>query len=267
MIWHLYDYYLRPGGSYFGAKKGCEPLHIQYSYDDGSVVVVNSFYKDFTGLKATAKVYNLDMTEKNTQQATVDVPSDGVKKVFTIGDIAGLSSTYFVRLTLQDAAGAPVSTNFYWLSSQPDVLDWEHSTWFYTPTKTFSNLTALNSLPRVDVKVSSTSELRGDDGLTHVTVENPGPNLAFGVRLQVMRPRGFRDPEAAPETEILPVLWEDNYFALMPGEKREITASYPKASLGRGPIQVRVSGWNVNESSVPSAGGATAQAGASEGDE
>ena len=42
MIWHLYDYYLRPGGSYFGAKKGCEPLHIQYSYDDGSVVVVNS---------------------------------------------------------------------------------------------------------------------------------------------------------------------------------------------------------------------------------
>ena len=31
MIWHLYDYYLRPGGSYFGAKKACEPLHVQYS--------------------------------------------------------------------------------------------------------------------------------------------------------------------------------------------------------------------------------------------
>jgi len=24
MIWHLYDYYLRPGGSYFGTKKGCD---------------------------------------------------------------------------------------------------------------------------------------------------------------------------------------------------------------------------------------------------
>ena len=42
MIWHLYDYYLRPGGSYFGAKKAGEPLHVQFAYDDRSVVVVNS---------------------------------------------------------------------------------------------------------------------------------------------------------------------------------------------------------------------------------
>ena len=47
MIWHLYDYYLRPGGSYFGTKKACEPLHVQYSYDDRSVVVVNSFYEAY----------------------------------------------------------------------------------------------------------------------------------------------------------------------------------------------------------------------------
>jgi exo-1,4-beta-D-glucosaminidase len=26
MIWHLYDYYLRPGGGYFGTKKALEPL-------------------------------------------------------------------------------------------------------------------------------------------------------------------------------------------------------------------------------------------------
>ena len=30
MIWHLYDYYLDTGGGYFGAKKACEPLHVQY---------------------------------------------------------------------------------------------------------------------------------------------------------------------------------------------------------------------------------------------
>jgi exo-1,4-beta-D-glucosaminidase len=40
MIWHLYDWYLRPGGSYYGVKHACEPLHVQYSYDDRSVVVV-----------------------------------------------------------------------------------------------------------------------------------------------------------------------------------------------------------------------------------
>ena len=64
MIWHLYDWYLRPGGSYFGAKKANEPLHIQYSYDDGSVVVVNSFYQAYPGMKARAWVYNIDMTRE-----------------------------------------------------------------------------------------------------------------------------------------------------------------------------------------------------------
>ena len=33
LIWHLYDYYLRPGGGYFGAKKAMEPIHPLYSYD------------------------------------------------------------------------------------------------------------------------------------------------------------------------------------------------------------------------------------------
>ncbi|MGC1920593.1 MAG: sugar-binding domain-containing protein, partial [Acidobacteriaceae bacterium] len=31
VIWHLYDYYLQTGGGYFGTKKACEPLHVQYS--------------------------------------------------------------------------------------------------------------------------------------------------------------------------------------------------------------------------------------------
>src|ERR1035437_3293757 len=73
MIWHLFDSYMRPGGSYFGAKKGCEPIHIQYSYDDRSIAVVNSFYKDLPGLRASAKIYNLDLTEKFSREATVDV--------------------------------------------------------------------------------------------------------------------------------------------------------------------------------------------------
>ena len=45
MIWHLYDYYLEADAGYFGTKKACEPLHIQYSYDDRSIVVVNSTYE------------------------------------------------------------------------------------------------------------------------------------------------------------------------------------------------------------------------------
>ena len=67
-IWHLYDYYLRPGGGYFGAKRAMESLHPLYSYDDHSVYVVNSRYRDARGLKLTTKVYNLDASEKFSQR-------------------------------------------------------------------------------------------------------------------------------------------------------------------------------------------------------
>src|SRR5207245_957688 len=56
MIWHLYDYFLRPGGGYYGPKTACEPLHVQYSYDDRSVAVVNDLPQPLTGLKVTAAV-------------------------------------------------------------------------------------------------------------------------------------------------------------------------------------------------------------------
>jgi exo-1,4-beta-D-glucosaminidase len=105
IIWHLYDYYLQPAGGYFGTKKACELLHIQYSYDDHSVVLVNSFYHPFERLKATAKVYNLDMTVKFSQERTVDVAPDSSTRLLTIPEIAGLTTTYFVDLRLRDSAG------------------------------------------------------------------------------------------------------------------------------------------------------------------
>jgi exo-1,4-beta-D-glucosaminidase len=256
IIWHLYDYYLRPGGGYFGTKKACEPLHIQYSYDDRSVAVVNSYYNDFKALKASAKVYNLDLTEKYSHEVNLDIAADGVRKVFVIPKIERLSSTYFVRLSLEDASGKVVSSNLYWLSTAPETLDWGKSTWYYTPTKSFADLKALGTLPRVQLRVASRSKVEGDQGTTLVTVENATRSLAFFVHLKMMK--SSRTAES-PRTEILPVLWQDNYFPLMPGEKRQIAAAYAKADAGRGVPTLDVEGWNVipetgiasNAASVP----------------
>jgi exo-1,4-beta-D-glucosaminidase len=243
MIWHLYDYYLRPGGGYYGTKKACEPLHIQYSYDDRSIVVMNGLYQDFKGLKATAKIYNLDMTEKFSQQATVDVAADGKKSVFTLPAPADLSSTYFVKLTLEDAAGKLVSQNFYWLATQGDTLDKprEDSDWYYTPTKQFADFKALNTLPAVHLKVTSKSERSGKESVTRVTVENPEKSLAFFVHLKVN--------DSKTGEEILPVIWQDNYFSLLPGEKREVTATYANLPGGVKPA-LEVGGWNVDSQTV-----------------
>ena len=50
--WQLFYYYLDQNGAYYGAKKAGEPLHIQYSYDNRSVVVVNSRHGSASGLTA-----------------------------------------------------------------------------------------------------------------------------------------------------------------------------------------------------------------------
>src|SRR5262249_41964259 len=169
--------------------------------------------------------------------ASVDIPADRSTRVFQVPEPEGLSGVYFLRLTLQDAAGKPVSRNFYWLSRQPDVSDWAASNGRYTPIKSYADLTGLQALPAVRVKVSSRSEQRGEEQVERVTVENPTAQLAFSVRLRLMKGKG--------EDEVVPVLWEDNYFELMPGEGREIAATYRRKQLGGARPYVAVDGWNV----------------------
>jgi exo-1,4-beta-D-glucosaminidase len=236
-IWHLYDYYLRPAGGYFGAKKACEMLHIQYSYDDSSIVVVNSYYQEFKGLKATAKVYALDLSEKYSKTQSLDAPPDSSSKVFVVPEVPGLSATYFVRLTLTDSEGKLVSSNFYWLSTKPDESDWAASKWYVTPIKSYADLTGLQTLPKVNVKLSSHPEQKNGGDATVVTVENPTSHLAFFVHLRITK--------GQEGEEILPILWEDNYFSLLPGEKREVTATYAHEELGGAAPVVHVEGWNV----------------------
>jgi exo-1,4-beta-D-glucosaminidase len=259
MIWHLYDWYLRPGGSYFGVKVACEPLHVQYSYDDRSIVIVNSYYKAFPNLKVTAKVYNLDMAEKFSREATVEVGPDSSTRVFTLPETEGLSSTYFLNLTLE-SSGSLVSRNFYWLSTQPETLDWgrsrdepddpHHSTW--TPTKSFADYTALNTLPPVDLEVMAQSQRGESQSSTTVALRNPSRTLAFGVRLKIERAwTGCCVNRHGPTDEgVLPILWQDNYFSLLPGESRQVTATYNTKDLGQSAPVVEVEGWNVKTKSV-----------------
>jgi exo-1,4-beta-D-glucosaminidase len=237
MIWHLYDWYLRPGGGYFGAKTALQALDPVYGYDDNNIYVVNSRFEAATGLRVQTKVLNLDMTEKFSNESTVDVPQDGVVKVVALPEIADLSPTYFVALRISDASGKQLGSNFYWLSTKPETIDWAKSNWYTTPTASYADYTALSQLPKVKLNVTERSEKQGEDEITHVTVENPSKSLAFFVRLKV-------DKSKRGE-EILPVLWEQNYISLLPGEKREITATYQASELGAAKPFVEVSGWNV----------------------
>ena len=237
MIWHLYDYYLRPGGGYFGAKRALEALHPVYGYDDHSIWVVSSQYEDVKGLKLTTKIYNLDMTEKFSREDSLDAALDSTTRIFAIPEIQDLSPVYFVALRLADSAGKLVGSNFYWLSTKPETLDWAKSTWWMTPTDSFADFTAISHLPKVKLKVTSRTEQKGEESITHVTLANPTKSLAFFVRLKLNK--GTNGEEA------LPVIWEDNYLSLLPGETREVTGACHISSLGASKATIEVSGWNI----------------------
>ena len=78
LVWQTYDYYYDLTGAYWGIKKACEPVHIQWSYADNSVKVINTTLQDLQGLKATARVYNLDGKEmgRYSQSVVLDANKD-----------------------------------------------------------------------------------------------------------------------------------------------------------------------------------------------
>ncbi|MFL6127206.1 glycosyl hydrolase 2 galactose-binding domain-containing protein [Actinophytocola sp.] len=245
--WQLFDYYLDQNGAYYGAKKANEPLHIQYSYDNKSVVVLNQNHSPASGLTAVVKLYNLDGTEKFTQTRTgLSVGGDGARTTaLTIPSVSGLSTTYLAKLVLTDSAGREVSRNVYWLSTKSDVLDWDNSDWYFTPTTAYADLKGLSNLAQVSVAATATTA-NGADGTTTTTVTlrntSSGKVPAFYVDAHVVGAGG------AP---VLPIRWNDNAVSLWPGESTTLTATYRTADLGGAAASVRVSGWNTGTQTVP----------------
>jgi exo-1,4-beta-D-glucosaminidase len=91
----------------------------------------------------------------------------------------------------------------------------------------------------------------GAQSSTTVTLHNPSSTLAFAVRLKVNRTSDQRvSREGERDSEILPVLWQDNYFSLLPGETREVTATYRLSENSHKPPVVEIEGWNVNRKTI-----------------
>jgi hypothetical protein len=154
------------------------------------------------------------------KQATLDVPANCYREAFALPSIPELPSVYFVRLDLADAAGQKVADNFYWL-----------------PAEKGGSMRALHQLPPVRLDRKCKFERHGRDMTARIQVSNPSDRLAFFVELAMTQYPGG--------PEILPVLWDDNYFSLLPGESREVAARFSLADAGLAKPTLEVGGWNV----------------------
>jgi exo-1,4-beta-D-glucosaminidase len=231
MIWHLYDYYLDAGGGYYGAKKACEPLHVQYSYDDHSVYVVNSEYRPAGKLEATVDLYDLHLKRLFSQQADVVSDADSSTKALTIpAENFSSASPLFVALSLRDAQGKIVSRNFYWVPAKLTEFDWSKTDYTHTPAASHEDLTALRQLPKARVE-ASIERTPGGAILAHL--KNVSDTLAFQVSVAGVDASG---------NDVSPLPWSDNYIELMPGESRTLSASPAK---GAAVSSIVVAGWNI----------------------
>ncbi|WP_346712826.1 sugar-binding domain-containing protein [Mediterranea massiliensis] len=219
MVWQTYDYYFEPTAAYFAIKKASEPLHIQWNPATDEVEVVNYSAGLHPGLKARVQVLNMDASVAWEKEATVDSREDTTEKCIKLQFPDALSEVHFIKLTLEENEKI-VSENFYHRS------------------KVENNYQALKQLPKVPVR-AQTQYTKADDGewQAEITVENRSSAPALMVRLNIV---GDKDG-----LQFLPIFYSDNYFALLPGERKVVRVHWKDVDTrGNAPL-LKVSGYNV----------------------
>lgn len=248
--WQIYDWYLKPMASAFYYKSAFEPLHVQLSPLDGTVTIVNRRLEPAANLEVRASVYDSRMKLRWEKRAPASAGANTYCDVFAIPPLADLTPVYFVKLWLS-RDGKPASENFYWLSAKP-YADIQYADVVLSPdaqprggftsrsSQNTADFSALQQLPPVKLDVSHQIEHRGPQPVARVRLRNPTDRLAFFVQLALTR--------GQQGDEVLPVFWSDNYFSLLPGESKDVTAAFSAEDAGDATPVVEVGGWNVQTS-------------------
>jgi hypothetical protein len=121
-----------------------------------------------------------------------------------------LPALHLLRLKLTDAQGKVLSENTY------------------CRYRTATDMQALNALPDTTVSVRTTTS----KGKLTATLKNDGKVVAAMLRLSLRDRNNER---------VLPALYTDNYFWLLPGESRTVTVTANTASS----LKLLVDGYNA----------------------
>ena len=249
---NIFDYYLRPGGAYYGAKKGLQPLSVTFdSYATGDrstakVSITNQSPDNAKDLRARVRVYDLaGRVRDDRTSAPVEVASGAAAEVMTLPRQAPDSRVFFVRAELLNRAGEVVADNNYWQSQlNDDAGDPRKDDAFALRQNSWADMSALNTMPKAQLEISATSTTADDGQHVDITLRNPTKALAFFERAELTA-----DPDG---DEILPIEYSDNYVTVYPDESVHIRGLVPKS--GGSARWVRVGGYNSPPVTVPIGG-------------
>ncbi len=242
-LWQTYDYYYDMTGIYWGSKKACEPVHIQWNCHNNDITVVNTTHNSLSGLRAEIETFKSNGSKVEGASGTYDNIAVGENatcnfcNMNTTDDVRSsklsniASTVFFLRLKLYDAAGNLISQNTYWSNRNT----------------TNHVYTALNSLPEAGVTCEVLSTTVDDEGQCRMTVrlDNPAKTVAFAVRMRLTDQNGKR---------ILPVIMSENYVTLMPEESQDIHMEFDSALID-GDTKILLKQYNCKEKDAAVADG------------
>ncbi len=233
--WALWDYYMLPGGAYFGTKVGSRAEHVAYDYAHKAVYLINHSL-DRSGAR-TVDASIIDATGKVIANSTLSAqttPNTSKKIPVLLTSLSSIKDVVFLKLVLSDGKGSVLSRNVYWIAKTIDTLDWDNSNWYYTPVTKYADYTSLNKVAAANVSATAS---KSGTGAT-VTLENKSAGPAVFISLRLVDAKG---------QDVLPVLWSDNYVTLWPGEKISLDVSSISNQTG---ASVMLSGKNVATSQI-----------------
>jgi hypothetical protein len=123
-----------------------------------------------------------------------------------------ISPVHFIKLKLKDAKGNIVGDSFYWRSK-----DLYKGPWTMTGPTT-AGFEEISKLAKASLTVSVNKNEPGSKSLFKITVSNPSKGLAFFTELKLLDAQG---------NIVIPVYYSDNFFSLLPGETKTVTAEIP----------------------------------------
>ncbi len=218
LVWQTYDYCFEPTAAYFGSKKACEPLHVQWNPLSDSIEVVNYSVPGRSPLTVEMLILDPDGTVRSRSRARVVCPADSICRCLAVPPPEDSSVMTILRLTLKKD-GKVVSENCYWRGLE------------LRDRKGNRRVLSLHL-----GAVTKQSRDRGTWQLRS-TVTNHTKHAALTVTLSVVGEKSGK--------RILPALYDDNYFSLLPGESRTVEVSVQERDSGGERPAVTVEGLGV----------------------
>ncbi|MFN8240499.1 MAG: glycoside hydrolase family 2 TIM barrel-domain containing protein [Bacteroidales bacterium] len=237
LIWQFWDYNLLPNGAFYGARIGARQLNIVYNYGDNSVYVTNQTHEEKQKLEAKLEIYSINGTRLFDKTFSTSVLPDASNLVSILPTGIDYTRVFFLKLYLKDANQQLLADNIYWLSTKKDTPDFNKTEWFYTPLSDYADLTGLNYLQEAKIELQDTLTVKGDDCEMQVRIKNTGKPVAFLIELSIVGENSGKS--------VVPVLWDDNYISLVPGEEKSVKATFSRSSLKGDKPVLRYKGWNL----------------------